>query len=46
LDPETGAGKPGPEWSVAAYGVEVEFDRKNYTYRLVNAATVVDAGTG
>lgn len=44
LDPETGAGKPGPEWSVAAYGVEVEFDRKDYTYRLVNAATVVDAG--
>ena len=44
LDPETGAGKPGPEWSVAAYGVEIEFDRKNYTYRLVNAAAVVDAG--
>lgn len=44
LDPETGAGKPGPEWSVAAYGVEIEFDRKDYTYRLVNAATVVDAG--
>jgi CO/xanthine dehydrogenase Mo-binding subunit len=44
LDPETGAGKPGPEWSVAAYGVEVEFDRRDYTYRLVHAATVVDAG--
>ncbi|MBV7509596.1 xanthine dehydrogenase family protein molybdopterin-binding subunit [Bacillus sp. sid0103] len=44
LDPETGAGKPGPEWSVAAYGVEVEFDRKDYSYRLVNAAAVVDAG--
>ena len=34
LDPETGAGKPGPEWTVAAYGVEVEFDRRDYTYRL------------
>lgn len=44
LDPETGAGKPGPEWTVAAYGVEVEFDRRDYTYRLVKAATVVDIG--
>jgi CO/xanthine dehydrogenase Mo-binding subunit len=44
LDPETGAGKPGPEWSAAAYGVEVEFDRIDYTYRLVHAAAVVDAG--
>jgi CO/xanthine dehydrogenase Mo-binding subunit len=45
LDPETGAGKPGPEWTVAAYGVEVEFDQRDYTYRLVKAATVVDIGT-
>jgi CO/xanthine dehydrogenase Mo-binding subunit len=45
LDPETGAGKPGPEWTVAAYGVEVEFDRRDYTYRLRKAATVVDIGT-
>jgi CO/xanthine dehydrogenase Mo-binding subunit len=44
LDPETGAGKPGPEWTVAAYGVEVEFDRRDYTYQLVKAATVVDIG--
>ncbi|MDN3015240.1 xanthine dehydrogenase family protein molybdopterin-binding subunit [Paenibacillus sp. BSR1-1] len=44
LDPETGAGKPGPEWSVAAYGVEVEFDRRDYTYRVVKACTVVDIG--
>lgn len=44
LDPETGAGKPGPEWTVAAYGVEIEFDRRDYTYRLVKACTVVDIG--
>ncbi|MFD0825771.1 xanthine dehydrogenase family protein molybdopterin-binding subunit [Neobacillus sp. M.A.Huq-85] len=44
IDPETGAGKPGPEWTVAAYGVEVEFDRRDLTYRLVKAATVVDIG--
>ncbi|MFK9090449.1 xanthine dehydrogenase family protein molybdopterin-binding subunit [Bacillus salipaludis] len=44
LDPETGAGKPGPEWTVAAYGVEIEFDRRDYTYRLIKACTVVDLG--
>ncbi|WP_373463208.1 xanthine dehydrogenase family protein molybdopterin-binding subunit [Bacillus sp. SORGH_AS_0510] len=44
LDPETGAGRPGPEWTVAAYGVEVEFDKRDYTYRLLKAATVVDIG--
>ncbi|ETI66439.1 xanthine dehydrogenase family protein molybdopterin-binding subunit [Neobacillus vireti] len=44
LDPETGAGKPGPEWTVAAYGVEIEFDKRDFTYRLVKAATVVDIG--
>jgi CO/xanthine dehydrogenase Mo-binding subunit len=44
LDPETGAGKPGPEWTVAAYGVEIEFDLRDYTYRLLKAATVVDIG--
>lgn len=44
LDPETGAGKPGPEWSVAAYGVEIEFDKRDYTYRVIKACTVVDIG--
>lgn len=44
LDPETGAGRPGPEWTVAAYGVEVEFDKRDYTYRLLKAVTVVDIG--
>lgn len=44
LDPETGEGKPGPEWTPAAYAVEIEFDRRDCTYRLVKACTVVDAG--
>ncbi|EKN70762.1 xanthine dehydrogenase [Neobacillus bataviensis LMG 21833] len=44
LNPETGAGKPGPEWTVAAYGVEIEFDRRDYSYRLIKACTVVDIG--
>lgn len=45
LDPETGEGRPGPEWTVAAYGVEVEYDRRDYTYRLLKAASVIDVGT-
>ncbi len=45
LDPKTGAGKPGPEWTVGAYGVEVEFNRRDYTYRLLKAASVIDIGT-
>lgn len=44
LDPETGEGKPGPEWTPAAYGVEIELDRRDYTYRLVKACTVLDIG--
>ncbi|MCM3764294.1 xanthine dehydrogenase family protein molybdopterin-binding subunit [Neobacillus niacini] len=44
LDPETGAGKPGPEWTPAAYAVEIEFDRRDCTYRILKACSVVDAG--
>ncbi len=44
LDKETGRGKPGPAWAVGAQAVEVEFDTKEFTYRLLKAATVIDAG--
>lgn len=44
LDKETGEGKPGPYWTVGAQAVEVEFDTRAYTYRLIRAATVIDAG--
>ncbi|MGG0284421.1 xanthine dehydrogenase family protein molybdopterin-binding subunit [Peribacillus butanolivorans] len=44
LDPETGAGKPGPEWTVGAQGVEVEYDINEYTYKIVRAISVIDAG--
>jgi len=44
LDPETGKGNPGPEWTVGAQAIEVELNIKDYTYRIVNAATVIDAG--
>lgn len=44
LDPETGFGKPGPQWGVGAQAVEIEFDPTNYTYKILRAATVLDAG--
>lgn len=44
LDPETGAGNPGPEWAVAAHGVEVDFNTRECTYRIRKAVTVMDIG--
>lgn len=44
LDPKTGKGKAGPAWTVGAQAVEVELDTKEYTYRLIKAATVMDVG--
>lgn len=44
LDPETGFGKPGPQWTVGAQAVEVEFNPDTYTYTIINATTVLDAG--
>lgn len=44
LDVETGAGKPGPQWTVGAQAVEVEFDPHDFTYKILKAATVLDAG--
>lgn len=44
MDPETGKGNPGPEWTVGAQAVEVEWNTRDYTYKIVKAATVIDAG--
>jgi CO/xanthine dehydrogenase Mo-binding subunit len=44
LDPETGKGKSGPGWTVGVQAVEVEYDTKEFTYRLIKAATVIDVG--
>ena len=44
LDPETGEGKAGPSWTVGAQAVEIEYNPKNYSYRLVKATTVIDVG--
>ena len=44
INAETGTGKPGPEWTVGAMGVEVEFDTREYTYKIIKAVSVIDAG--
>jgi CO/xanthine dehydrogenase Mo-binding subunit len=44
LDPETGMGKPGPSWTLGAQAVEVEFDTKYCTYKVLKAFSVIDAG--
>lgn len=44
LDKETGKGKAGVSWTVGAQAVEIEYDPKKYTYRLLKAATVIDVG--
>lgn len=44
LDPLTGQGNPGNAWSVGAQAVEIEVNTREYTYRLLRAATVLDVG--
>nr|WP_254119411.1 xanthine dehydrogenase family protein molybdopterin-binding subunit [Bacillus sp. FJAT-29790] len=44
LDKETGAGKPGPEWTVGAQGVEIEIDTRDFTYKILRAVSVIDIG--
>ncbi len=44
LDPDTGKGRMGPAWTVGVQAVEVEYNTKEHTYKLLKAATVLDAG--
>lgn len=44
LDKDTGKGKPGPAWTVGVQAVEIEYDPNLFTYRLLKAITVIDAG--
>lgn len=44
IDEATGKGKPGPAWTVGAQAVEIEYNPENYSYRLIKAITVIDAG--
>ncbi len=45
MEEETGRGNPGPLWTVGAQGVEVEFDKSEFTYKIKKAFSVIDAGT-
>lgn len=44
LDPETGAGRPGLEWTLGAEGVEVEVELATGAYRVLRAACCMDVG--
>lgn len=44
LAEDNGKGKTGQAWTVGAQAVEIELDLTEYTYRLINAATVIDVG--
>ncbi|MFC5604565.1 xanthine dehydrogenase family protein molybdopterin-binding subunit [Sporosarcina koreensis] len=44
IDKETGIGKTGPEYTVGAQGVEIEFNSRDFTYKILNAYSVIDAG--
>lgn len=44
LDAETGKGNSGMAWTVGAQAVEIEYDTQQHTYRILKAATVIDAG--
>ncbi len=44
LDKDTGKGKPGPAWTVGAQAVEIEYNPRMFTYRLLRAITVIDGG--
>lgn len=45
IDLHTGQGIGGPEWTVGAQAVEVELDRKTFSYKIKKAVSVIDAGT-
>jgi CO/xanthine dehydrogenase Mo-binding subunit len=44
MDRETGKGKPGPYWTPGAQAVEIELNMADYSYKILRAATVLDAG--
>jgi CO/xanthine dehydrogenase Mo-binding subunit len=44
IDPETGEGRPGLEWTLGAEGVEVEVSMLDGSYRVLQAACCMDVG--
>ncbi|KXH81744.1 xanthine dehydrogenase family protein molybdopterin-binding subunit [Sporosarcina sp. HYO08] len=45
MDKETGFGDVGPWWSVGAQAIEVEWNKRDCTYKMLRAVTVLDGGT-
>ncbi len=44
LNEETGQGRTGPYWTPGAQAVEVELNLNDYSYKILKAVTVLDAG--
>lgn len=44
MDPDTGAGRPGLEWTMGAEGVELELDPRGGHLRIIKAASSMDVG--
>jgi CO/xanthine dehydrogenase Mo-binding subunit len=44
IDPATGEGHPGLEWTLGAEGVEMEVDLRDGSYRLLKSACSIDVG--
>lgn len=44
IDKETGKGQPALEWTLGAEGVEVELDLRDFSYKVLKAVAVLDAG--
>lgn len=44
LNPATGQGKTGPDWTVGAQVVEIEADLRSFSYRIISASTAIDVG--
>jgi CO/xanthine dehydrogenase Mo-binding subunit len=44
IDPQTGEGRPGMEWTLGCEGVEVEVDLQECSYRVIRAACCMDVG--
>lgn len=44
LDRHTGHGRPGPYWTVGAGAVEVQYDTRDHSFRVLRAAAALDAG--
>ena len=44
IDPQTGEGRPGMEWTLGCEGVEAEVDLLEGSYRVLRAACCMDVG--